>query len=86
MAVYIVSIVGVAVFMSHFWYGTLVGTILWLIAGVCAIFSIYGGIIARSHVEDGLRKSWLLAATVLGCLVLLGLTLSAIFLFVPAIG
>jgi len=84
IAVYVVSIIGVSVFMSHFWQSAPTSTVLWIISGVCAIFSIYGGIIARSHVEDELRKSWLLAATVLSCLVLLGLTLSAIFLFVPA--
>ena len=85
IAVYVVSIIGVSVFMSHFWRDAPVSVILWLIAGVCAIFSIYGGIIARSHAENEHRKAMLMAATVISGLVLLGLTLSAIFLIVPAI-
>ena len=87
MAVFILSIIGVWAYMSHFWTPTGIGGyILWPIAGFCALFSIYGGIIARSRAEDEHRKAMLVAATIIGCLVLLGLTLSAIFLFVPAIG
>ena len=85
LAVYIVSIVGVSVFMSHFWHPAPTSIVLWIISGVCAIFCIYGGIIGRFHEEDGHRKAKLMASTVLGGLILLGLTLSAIFLFVPAI-
>jgi len=83
-AVFILSIIGVVVYMFHFSYGALVGSILGSIAGVCAIFSIYGGIIGRSQAESEVMKAQLLAATVISCLVFLGLTLSVIFLLVPA--
>ena len=87
IATYAVSIVGISLFVSHFWYlGSIVAYILWGITAACAIFSIYAGIIGRSQAESELGKAWLLAATVIGCLMLLGLTISAIFLFVPAIG
>ena len=86
LAVFILSIIGVWAYMSHFWTPTGIGGyILWPIAGFCAIFSIYGGIIARSQAENEHTKARLLAATVISCLVLLGLTLSAIFLLIPAI-
>ena len=85
IAVYVVSIIGVSVFMSHFWHPAPTSTVLWIISSVCAIFCIYGGIIGRFHEEDGHKKAMLIAATVIGVLVLLGLTLSAIFLLVPAI-
>ena len=86
IAVYAVSAVGIALFMGHFWHSNSVaGNVLWGIAGACAIFSIYGGIIGRSTAESELGKASLLAATVIGCLILLGVTLSAIFLFVPAL-
>ena len=85
-ATYILSIVGVAAFMSHFWWPTFWGgAVAWPIAGACAIASIYGGIIGRSQEENTVHKAVLMAAAVIGGLVLLGITLSAIFLFVPAI-
>ncbi|MCD6453224.1 MAG: hypothetical protein J7K77_02940 [Dehalococcoidales bacterium] len=84
LATYIVSCVGVATFMSHFWNPVSPGaSVLWPIAGACAIFSIYGGIIGRAHTEDKHARAALLASAIIGGLVLLGLTLSAIFLFVP---
>jgi len=70
--------------MCHFWSPIDVAIpILWPIAGACAIFSIYGGIINRSLTENASQKAHLTAAIVIGVLVLFGLTLSAIFVFVP---
>lgn len=84
LAVFIASVVGVGLFMSHFWAPIGVGAcVLWPIAGGCAIFSIYGGIINRSVTEDAVHKAHLMAAVVISVLVLLGLTLSAVFVFVP---
>ena len=81
----IVSAIGVGVFMSHFWWPAYVaGHVLWGIAGFCAIFSIYSGIIHRAKVEDNEKKAVLTASAIIGCLILLGLTFSAIFLLVPA--
>jgi len=84
MVVYILSSIGIATYMAHFWHSHPASTVLWIISGVCAISSIYGGVIARAITESEHKKAMLTAATVIGCLVLLGLTLSAIFLFVPA--
>ncbi|MDH5695162.1 MAG: hypothetical protein OEZ00_00930 [Dehalococcoidia bacterium] len=84
---YTVSLVGISLFVAHFWHlGSIVGVILWGIAVTCAIFSIYGGIIGHSQDKSELGKAYLKAATVMGCLMLLGLTISAVFLLVPAIG
>lgn len=53
------------------------------IAGACAIFCIHGEIIGRSQAPNELHKAHLTAATVAAGLVLLGLTLSAMLIFVP---
>ncbi|GAG19290.1 unnamed protein product, partial [marine sediment metagenome] len=83
---YAVSIVGVSSFIAHFWHvGSIVAIILWGITAVFAAFSIYGGIIGLSQDKSELGKAYLKAATVTGCLMLLGLTISAVFLLVPAI-
>ena len=88
IATYAVSLVGVSIFVSHFWYLgsiSMLSYILWGTAIICAIFSIYGGIIGHSQDKSVLGKAYLKVATVIGCLMLLGLTISAVFLFIPAI-
>ena len=86
-AAYIASILGVGTYMSHFWwYDVVAGNVLWVVAGACAIFSIYGGIITATHEEDRVKRGVAMAAAVLGSIILLGLTLTAIFLLVPAMG
>ena len=85
IAVYILSCIGIATYMAHFWYVHPTSTALWITASVFAIYSVYAGIIGRARAEDERGKAILMAVTVIGCLVLLGLTLSAIFLFVPRI-
>ena len=69
IVVYILSIIGVVAYMFHFWHGALASAILWPIAGFCATFSIYGGIIGRYQSQDEHKKVLLLAATVIGCLI-----------------
>ena len=81
---YILSAIGIGTYMSHFWQVHPVSTILWIIASICGIACIYGGIIGHSTNENAISRSWLLATAVIGSLILLGLTLSAIFIFVPA--
>jgi hypothetical protein len=81
---YIFSCIAIATFMAHFWsYNCVSGEVLWGVAGGCAIASIYSGIISRMFIEDKAAKGMATAAVVIGCLVLLGITLSGIFLFVP---
>ena len=87
LAIYVLSIVGMGFFMSHFWWPTFWGgAVAWPIAGACAISCIYGGIIGRSQEGNPVHKAILLAAAVIGGIILLGITLSAIFIFVPAMG
>ena len=84
VATFTASVVGVTLFMAHFWSPISIGAgVLWPIAGLCAIFSIYGGIIGRAYAKTEQLKAHITAAAVIGCLVLLGLSLSAIFIFVP---
>ena len=82
---YILSIVAIATYMCHFWWaGTIASSVLWSIAGACAIGSIYHSIAVRGKTEEATK--WMLdAAFVLGCIVLIGLTISASVLLVPAI-
>jgi hypothetical protein len=87
IATHAVGLVGISLFVAHFWYsGSIVGIPLWGSAATCAGFSIYAGIIGHPQDKSELGKAHLKAATVIGCLMLLGLTISAVFLFVPAIG
>ena len=83
LAPFIVSIVGIALFMSHFWASYPACAPLWSLAGASAIFCIYSGIIHRSEVENAVHKAVLMAAAVIGGIMLLGIILSAIFIFVP---
>ena len=90
LATYIVSVVGLGVFMSHFWWAISSRPIAenaavasWSIAGACAIFCIYAGIIGRAQTEEKVQRAMLTACAVVGGIILLGVTLSAIFLFVP---
>ena len=81
---YILSSIGIATYMAHFWQTHPASTALWIISSVCAIWCIYAGIVGRARAENERGKAILMAVTVIGCLVFLGLTLSAIFIFVPA--
>ena len=88
IATYTVSLVGISVFVAHFWHLSTIPVLaytLWGIAATCAVFSIYGGIVGLSQDKSELGKAYLKVATVIGCLMVLGLTISAVFLFVPAI-
>ena len=78
------SLVAIVIFMSHFWWvGTVASSVQWVIAGVCAIASIYYSIAMRGKTEEATR--WVLdAAFVIGCIVLIGLAISASMLLVPA--
>jgi len=86
-AAYLVSILGIATYMFHFWWHCgATGGVLWGISAACAIFCVYGGVISASHEEDKAKRGMAMAAAIVGGILLLGLTLTAIFLLVPAIG
>jgi len=80
---FIVSIVGLGLFWNHFWQSYPTSAVLWSLACASGIYCLYAGIIHRSEVENTTHKAILLAVTVIGGIMLLGVTLSAIFLFVP---
>lgn len=85
-AAYLASILGIGTYMVHFWWTCgATGSVLWGISGACAIFSIYAGVIAAAQAEDKVKRGMAMAAAMLGGIILLGLTFTAIFLFVPVI-
>jgi 4-hydroxybenzoate polyprenyltransferase len=77
------SLVAIVIFMSHFWWaGTIASVVQWWVAGACAVASIYYGIAMRGKSEEATK--WVLdAAFVIGCIVLIGLAISAPMLIVP---
>ena len=88
---YIANVVGLAVFLSHFWFAAssrpavhFAAIAFWAIAVACAIFSIYGGMITRAEMENSTHRAMLLACTIIGGIILLGAILSAIFLLIPS--
>jgi len=85
VAAYVASSIAVSTFMCHFWWpDTFTGHVLWGVSGGFAIFSIYGGIIRRADIQqEGIKKGMATAAAVIGCLVLLGLAVSAAWLIIP---
>jgi hypothetical protein len=78
------SLVAVISYMSHFWWvGTIASSVQWVVAGACAVASIYYSIAVRGKTEEATR--WMLdAAFVIGCIVSIGLAISASVLLVPA--
>jgi hypothetical protein len=85
LVIYILSVIAICTYIPHFWYaGMVTGAMLWGIAAGCAIGSIYSSIAARGKTEEATK--WMLdVAFVIGCIVLIGLTISASVLLVPAI-
>ncbi len=77
------SLVSIVIFMSHFWWvGTIAYVVQWWVAGACAVASVYYSIAMRGKTEEATK--WVLdAAFVIGCIVLIGLAISASFLIRP---
>ncbi len=77
------SLVAIVIFMSHFWWvNTVASSVQWWVAGACAVASIYYSIAMRGKTEEATK--WVLdAAFVIGCIVLIGLAISASVLLVP---
>lgn len=96
LLIYAFSVISVTTFMFHFWVIDMsnfgisgadpLSSVypLWGIAGAFAIFSVFSGIIRRAEVRDNpMQRGMVTAAAVVGCIVLLGLTISATMLIVP---
>lgn len=57
-----------------------IAQILWGIAAICSVFSIYDGVITGISIEDKIQEPHAIAGAVIGILVFLGLALiSAIY-------
>ncbi len=79
-----ISTAGILVFLAHFWVGYPANVVLWVIAAILAISSVHWGMRARAQESADDPNRWMpKSASKLGLLILLGLTLSAIFLIVP---
>ena len=85
-ATFIVSIIGIGTYLYHLWIAPPAAIVLWSISTACAIYCIYSGIINRhlitaSDADSAAMRGMLTASVLMSCLILLGITLSAIFLF-----
>ena len=82
---HIVSFLAVGFYLFQFWWpGTIGSGVLWGLAAACAIYSVHEGARLRGKAEK--TEKWMLdTAFVLGCIVLIGLAISASVLLVPAI-
>ena len=85
-ATFIVSIVGIGIYLYHLWIVPPAAITFWSISTGCAIYCIYSGVIHRhiitaSDADSAAMRGMLTASVLMSCFVLLGITLSAIFLF-----
>jgi len=83
MRPHIISIIAIVTYLAHFWVQPPTGIALWAVSAVFAIASIHYGMIARGQSIDKARRWMSDSAVIIGGIILLGVTLSAIFLLVP---
>lgn len=85
MRVHIFSIVSILAFLAHFWVAPPGGIVLWAVAATTAISSIHRGMMARGQ-EQPRSKRWMTdSAVIIGVVILIAITFSAIFLLVPQV-
>ncbi len=80
---HIISIIAIVTYLAHFWVQLPAGIVLWAVAAASAIASIHHGMIVRGQTADKTRRWMPDSAIIIGCIILLGVTLSAIFLLAP---
>ena len=83
MRPHIISMVAMVTYLAHFWVQPPAGAALWVVSAISAIASIHNGMIVRGQSADKARRWMSNSAIIIGCIILLGVTLSAIFLLVP---
>ena len=83
MRPHIISVVAIVTYLAHFWVQSPAGIALWAVSAVSAVASIHLGMITRGQSTDKTRRWMLDSAIIIGCIILLGVTLSAIFLLAP---
>jgi hypothetical protein len=80
------SLAGVLIFLAHFWLQFPANIALWAISAVLGISSIHHGMRIRAQQAADDSTRWMPESAVkIGWLILLGVTLSAIFLLVPQV-
>ena len=80
---HIISVVAIVTYLAHFWVQLPAGIVLWAVAAASAVASIHHGMIVRGQTADKTRRWMPNSAILIGGIILLGVTLSAIFLLVP---
>ena len=83
MRPHIISVVAIVTYLAHFWVQPPAGIALWAVSAVFAIASIHSGMIVRGQSTDKARRWMPDSAVIIGGIILLGVTLSAIFLLAP---
>lgn len=80
------SLIGVLIYLAHFWLQFPANIVLWAIAAILGISSIHHGMRVRAQQANDDKTRWMPESAIkIGWLMLLGITLSAIFLIVPRI-
>ncbi len=80
---HIISIIAIVTYLAHFWVQLPAGIVLWAVAAASAVASIHHGMIVRGQTADKTRQWMPDSAIIIGFIILLGVTLSAIFLLIP---
>ena len=80
---HIFSVVAIVTYLAHFWVLPPAGIALWAVSATTAIASIHFGMIVRGQGTDKPKRWMPISAIIIGCIILLGVTLSAIFLLAP---
>jgi len=86
MRAHVPSVVAIVAYLAHFWIQPPAGIVLWAVSATFAIASIHNGMIARGRSEDKSRRWMPNSAVIIGVVILLGATLSAVFLLSPMAG
>ena len=77
------SIIAIVTYLAHFWCQVPASIALWAVSATTAIASIHFGMIVRGQIADNTKRWMPNSAIIIGCIILLGVTLSAILLLVP---
>ena len=80
---HIISIIAIVTYLVHFWVQLPASIALWAVAAVSAVASIHHGMIVREQTADKTRRWMPDSAIIIGFIILVGVTLSAIFLLIP---
>jgi hypothetical protein len=81
---FLLSTVGILVFLAHFWLKYPANIALWAVSAVLGISSVHHGMRIRARQANDDKARWMPeSASKIGWLILLGGTLSAIFYLAP---